>query len=764
MSDRSNYKLLSLGAAFLLFLLISLGFSIWFIKDFSIPLGGGGDYNIWEYLGFYFTRNLSFQPFPTLNLVNNQVFYPYGTNSVFQAWAIERDIFFATLYSLFWDGSWLQIYYLLTVIVTAVGSYSLLVWDYGIARSIGAGLIVSVGNFYVLNSYPNLGNVHHWTTLNFVADFLIVKRVTLRQDLPLRLILVRIGLLALSLGQPLGYVAALALLSLTVSLLFLTVILAYRYLREKLAIKELVAQRLRIYKKEIFTYTRQSLALLTFDVIVIYTYFPLALQIAREAKSFDFTKWPTGAWWANPLRAIIPYLPGLDPRQAFWQKIFQDSPEMLGSGSIGWFLLIIGAVGLWQTRKRIIIFIPLITILLLCSLYHPIHFPILKIFPWFSFYRVAGRSTAIYPVILCLFSLEINFSAIRRTKRQLLLSLMICLACTEVYTAYLPWINYQPFLFDKTFFTYMNYVKKQPGEAVLDWPFCVVGGNGMGLKELCPFYERNNSVFTLRRFHHKKVMGQYSGRLHPSQMEQYLQAGWDKLLFPDDTATRQKRCFKTDEWSFFEKFYQLNNFAGINLYVDLLPEDCVEEFYQRFGKPVVETLVAGAGQVKFIPKPPELRKQVNSALGVSLKFKSILDLAESNLLENESPHGIAVTGISTIEGSTPNNWRWALGSETSLVFELLTSQELNLLFSFDNPIEGQDVIVEVNGSTVKEITNIRKNEKIDQILKIPAVKGRNQIVFRYKYWNNKPVSFAPNDPRQMSISFTKFMIRPVNKE
>ena len=169
----------------------------------------------------------------------------------------------------------------------------------------------------------------------------------------------------------------------------------------------------------------------------------------------------------------------------------------------------------------------------------------------------------------------------------------------------------------------MNYVKNQPGEAVLDWPFCALGSN-LGYSAVCPYYKQNSGVYALRRFHQKKVMGQYFGRLHPAQIEPYLQAGWDKLLLPESDNTKRSHknhCFLPAEWSFFTDFYQLNDFAGINLYLDLLPEDCVSEFYTRFGTPVIETVVPVTGRVKFIPKPPDLRNRVNLASGTSLKFK-----------------------------------------------------------------------------------------------------------------------------------------------
>ena len=624
---------------------VSLAFSLLVIKNFSLPLTGWAgvgphpllnhDYvDYWEYMGFFFAKNLKLLPIPHLDMVNNQVFYPYGVNSVFQAWGIERDIFYAIFYLFFGVGPWLQFYYLLTLLITAIGTFILLVRDYGIFRASGAGFIVSFFNFYAIHKYPHhlLVSFIHWTTLSLIADFLIVKRVVLKQHVSLRLILVRACLLILSLGQDLGYVAGFALMSLTVSAIFIAVLLSYRYCRKKLRLTELFQRAVTTYKTEFFASSRTSLVLLCLCIIAGYIYLPLALQIAREAKSFDFTGISSGAWWVHPLRLLIPFFPFLNPGQVVFDQVLRDSPEGLGAGSPGWFLLILGTVGLWQARKQITVFIPLLIIFLLCLFYHPSLVPTLKIFPWFAFNRVAGRSSVIYPVILCLFALQINLNWLRSRNRQLVSALLVVLACTELYTAYSFKLDYQPYLLNQSFFTYMDYVKKQPGEAVLDWPFCIHGGNGIGI---CPYYRYNSVIHAMRRFHEKKVMGQYFGRLHPSQIEPYIQAGWDKLFFPDSSGvskkTHQARCFRADEWSFFTDFYKLNDFAGINLYVELLPEDCVSEFYARFGTPAVETLVPGAGRVKFIPKSPELRNQVNLALGATLKFEPLLDLSESKL-------------------------------------------------------------------------------------------------------------------------------------
>jgi hypothetical protein len=748
--------LLCLGVSFPLIFLV--------IKNFSGSLTGGGDIDYWEYTGFYFAKNLSLLPFPHLDLVNNQSFYPYGTSAVFQPWSIERDSLYAIFYSLFGIGPWLQIYYLITVLVTAIVTLNLLVQDYGLIRATGAGLLVSLFSFYAIHNYPHhlCYAVLHWTVLSLVVDFLIVKRVTLRQHVSLRLILLRACLLILSLGQELGYIAGFALMSFTISTGYIIVLLSYRYLKREWRLINSFRKLLNLYKNEFFAYPRICLALLSLTVVIGYIYLPLVVQISREAKSFDFTGVPNGAWWANPLRLLIPFFPSFNPGKVVIQQVLGDSPEGWGAGSPGWFLLILGTVGLWQARQKITIFIPLIIIFLLCLFYHPVDFPTLKLFPWFAFNRAQDRCTVIYPVIFCLFALHIQFEGLHLRSRQFLPALLVCLACTELFTAYSLNLNYQPYLLENNFFTYMNYVKVQPGEAVLDWPFCASGGNGVGLDTICPYFFKNGSIFSLRRFHQKKVMGQYFGRLHPSQIKPYLQAGWSNLFFPDSRdvfkAAKQKRCFRPQEWSFFTNFYKFNDFAGINLYVDLLPENCANEFYARFGTPTAQTKVPWAGQVKFITKTPQLR-QVDLALGINLKFEPFLDISEADLLRVRSPYGLTISGLSEIEKNAQgSSWRWALGPETRLSFKLPSSQSLALVFSFVNPISSQDVVVEANGVTVGRFVDIKKDDIIKRRVNFKSIEGLNTVVFKYKNWNKNQVTFAPNDPRPMAIKLAQLAI------
>jgi len=587
---------------FLLLIISLFAFSFLVIKDFQHPLFSSGDSELWEYMGFYFAKNLNLWPFPHLDLINNQVFYPYGINSVFQAWGIEMDLFYSFFYSFFGLGPWLQFYYLLSVFITAVGVFLLLFQDYGIVRATGTSLTVIFLNFYAIFRYTIHLNIAiiHWTILSLVADFILVKRIVFNQHISIIFILIRILLLILSFGQDLGYILGYALMSLTISLVFIILLTSYRYYQDKTQVMAQLTSELKLYKDELLRTSVTLYILLSLILFFSYFYLSLAFQIFREALSFDFSGVLNSAWWFNPLRILIPFLPNFNPIKppSSIESVFRDVPEWVGSldGTSSSFLLILAIIGLWQSRHKLHIYTPLLIIFFLCLLYVPtgkfnfsilqqilfksiyviftlfvlwltrrrknifipsliilfvlfIHifmrtpFPTLKIFPWFTFNRVAGRSTVIYPVILSLFALNIDLHQLNLLKKRIITAFLISLVCLELYTAYsLKSSAYSNNILSQDFLAYMNYVKQQPGEAVLDWPFCIAGGNGVGgNKGLCPLYNKNNIVFTLRKFHNKKVLGQYFGRLHPSQLEDYLQAGWDILLVADDPDIQGKR-------------------------------------------------------------------------------------------------------------------------------------------------------------------------------------------------------------------------------
>jgi hypothetical protein len=336
-------------------------------------------------------------------------------------------------------------------------------------------------------------------------------------------------------------------------------------------------------------------------------YLPITLEIVRATARLGAVD-VGGVWWTNQLRILIPYLPYLHPESAVSVAIFGDE-EGFGEDSCGWALLAAGLYGLHCSRKRgaLRVYLPLLVFFAVCMAFHPRNFPTLYLFPWFKFFRVAGRRTIVLPVVMTLFALEASFDGWTASRKRRAELAMALLALAEVATAYgVKAIRYRPFVVDDALLAFMTTVRAAPGEAVLDWPFCIAGGNGVGTHQLCPFYARNLTVGTYQRFHEKKVVGQYLSRLRASQIAPFVDAGWPRLFAPDsadlERATRQTRCLDAEELDFVTDFVTAHDFAGVNLYPELLADGCAADLYRRLGAPTAETKLPGVGVVQFIPR------------------------------------------------------------------------------------------------------------------------------------------------------------------
>jgi hypothetical protein len=591
------------------------------------PLAGPGDTQVFEYTGYYVARNLKLGHLPVLSLENNQVFYPYGTNSVFQPWGLERDCFYAVLHSFIGPGPWLPIYYVFSIVVTGVGGYAIARRDLGRVRALLVGCVPALLNFNAIAHYPfQFGyTIVHWTVLGIVVDYLIVRRVVQRRLVGVPLVLGRCLLLVLALGQDLTYAAGFSLLSAVVSFAFVSLVFVARasgiwsppwrdLWRPSFEVGKLRPRRLRL----------TELLLLLGVLGAAWLYVPLVVQIVSASNSYDLSGTAQGIWWVSPLRLLLPFLPSFHPMTPAAKGLFNDMragdvPE----GSPGLFLLVIAAMGLWQARRVWLSYVPLGIFLALCLLFHP-SFRTLNLFPWFDFFRVGGRSTTFYPVVFALFATGVRWERFASRSHRGGVALLVGLCGVETYTAYSTVLSFPDWRLDSSARDYMAQLKSQPGDAVLDWPFCVVGGNGVG-SELCPEGPRMLGVFAFRRFHEKKVMGQYFGRLHPNQPKPYIAAGWDRLLAkmdPSKPPVGPWSCLAPAEWRFFTDFFRLNDFAGINLWVDELPERCVVEFHARFGNPTSSAHVSGIGRVEFLPKPVALAGQVDPLAGMKLGLRS----------------------------------------------------------------------------------------------------------------------------------------------
>lgn len=607
-------------------LLLPILYGVFFIRNFSMPLSGGGDVDEWEYVGYYLSQHISFNPFPSLEFNHNLTFYPFGTTQVFSDWSLESNYWFAFFYSNFGHGAWLNFYYIISLIISFLGTYLIIKRDFGQNKAFFVGFVVTFFNFYALNKYPHHYNhsTIHWAILSLFTDFILVKRIIKREKISLKWIFLKAFILLATLGMNLGYICGFALNSFVISLIWVISVLLKRVFKGENQLK-IYFQR---WSNDLKT-SPQLYLLLSFPILlIIYFYMPLVFQIYFEAQSFHLDNANAPHFWSHPLRMFLPYFPTINTIYNPFIEILKDMPEGLGSGSPGWFCLGLGIVGFFGNRKQFwIVFLPLLILLVISTFYHPNKIPTLKIFPWGAYNRVPSRFTSLLPVIFSCFFLPTDLAKLPFKKVFMLL--FTTFFVLEMSVVYGFRFEQKPYEFDKNFFGYVENLKQQKGEAVMDFPFCIVGGDGTGLREnLCPIFQKTCNVYALSRFHGKKVIGGYYSHVHESAIKGFVGVGIGNWAKPDNDsyiegwkkATKIINTFDEQQLNHFVKYFQYNDFAGINICVDLIPTEMYQQIITVIGQPTNSTYFPGAGKVVFIPKPKEWFRYINAEKGKNIKF------------------------------------------------------------------------------------------------------------------------------------------------
>ncbi len=589
-------------ACVLALLAATLVYALVVVQHFGGPLIGIDDANGMEHYSFLFERQVTLGIPPRVTFApTKEVLYPFGTLVVFLPWGPERDLWYVVFHRHFGDGPWLQLYQTVSVAISSCATYFLLRRDHGALRALLVAFAGTFMNFYAVYKYPHHMNVAvlHWTIASVVVDFVLFHRLVTKRRWSTHLLLARLALLPALFGLDLGYVTGFGLLSGATTLFGMLAWCAAERLRGRHPLDRAWPEApLRDLRARPFA-TVVLVAILFASVAL---YVPLAVQIVQFTKTFRF-EGPGGSFWASQLRLLFPYLPGVHPASPLVQRIFGYA-EGTGEFSTGWALLAVAVLGLRDARRdrQLVVFLPIVAAFLLSFAYHPRHLPTLRIFPWFQFNRVAGRATLLFPIWFALVGLGWR-PALDRDRVKKGIAALGLLAALETVTAHAA-MAYRAFRPDASFWAFMRTVRESPGEAVLDWPFCIAGGNGIATKDLCPYYALTSTTFAYRRFHHKNVVGLLLARMSMSQAQPFYDLGLPKLFAPDHpeirTARHQTRCFDDSEMALFEGFFRSHDFAGINLYVDLLPPGCPEAFYARFGPPVAETRLPAEGRVQFI--------------------------------------------------------------------------------------------------------------------------------------------------------------------
>ena len=107
--------------------------------------------------------------------------------------------------------------------------------------------------------------------------------------------------------------------------------------------------------------------------------------------------------------------------------------------------------------------------------------------------------------------------------------------------------------------------------------------------------------------------------------------------------------------------------------------------------------------------------------------------------------------LGKIEHGLDNIFRWGLGPTTALTFTLDAARPLVLEFDFDNTLDGQNVVVAVNGKILENISGLGVGETRRLRLPITGRAGANDVLIAYSHWNHGTVTFAETDIRPMAL-------------
>ena len=567
--------------------------TLFFYYNFGLPLlplDGSGDIAGWEATGHYFKQNLKLLPFPNMSFETNDHFYPGGIPAVYQSWAFERDYWYAAFSSLFGQGPWLQMYFLLSQIIVSVGLFLLLSYR---LKAVPAGLLGffgSFGNIYLFVKYPShYGlSVAHWSLLALVADVLICQDVARRKCPHVLLLLARGMLLVASFGLELGYIVGINLTSFVLSAVYIFItLLQKRKDLQELSLKQVKkALSLQVHRSKVAS------GLLAFATVIFSVlYLPILAELFVSVKKIEVPNINGAIWFAEPVRFLFPFI---EPYYSNLARQVGDSPEGFPAGSMGWFFLfgfIITMVYAFKTRAYGII--PVMLLFLTFVFYKPYKGSWLQWMPWFTYARVGSRFTITYPIIVVSLAtlipmLQKGVSFKWKKGNVAILATLGLLAFLEYpfYKQYLTRPLVKPSM-PAGFFSYMEELKQRPGEAVLDWPFCFKGGNGIGSCE----FNNLESIWANKKYHDKKVLGTYFARLPAQFHDFYRQYGLQELL-----TKQRKGCLSERELTYLKLFYSYHDFAALQLYADQVSA-CVEGFKQVFGEPAKVVSFPHVGRV-----------------------------------------------------------------------------------------------------------------------------------------------------------------------
>jgi hypothetical protein len=719
-------------------------FYSWIIGYVDGPIVFKGDTAQYGFTSFYLVHNISWFPLPQLALSSDWTHYPYGANHVFLHWAFERDLVVGALNGLCGPGPWFQLYLVVSMAGTAIGAFLLLRTVHEVAEAALAGFVIGFCNFYAICKFPAHmpHSVVHWTALGIVLDYVLVRHFVNKEAVPPYLVIGRVALVALSLGLELGYIAGFGLLSFTITAVWVAVLAAIRG-----GFRELLHAPASRWKRWLAAARARPVLTTSALVLVLlgsWLYLPLSAQVALTSATVDSHEVEYRRW-ENPLRIFLPFLPGINP-EIVGEKVLGDHGEGWGFHfSPGLAFTLLAIFGITVGARRWPVYLPILVTFLMCLFFHPAKLPTLHLFPWFTYARVPGRATAVFPVLLVLLALSAWPLSRKRRWHKVAVVVLMLLLVTETTVAYgimssdrMSPSSKQLVVPDEDFWQLMQVIRDAPGEAVLDWPFAISAGGRLNV-----YRKRLRGMYHLAQFHQKKVLGAHLGRPWPGNLTAFQEAGWPHMFLPDAPrdlhqrlgifSYRQRRDFVDEEWQFISSFLELNDFCGILLYPDLLPVETVQGFYERFGEPVARaSFPPGPGRMEFIPKPQTMKAGLDREAGRTLRLqRPVLQL----------PLGVKLRADKfAIEDFLLDGW-----NDPQAKARRTVDRQARIRFSVEHPVpimftllasgvarQQQRVLFDLNGTEIASFKVAKEeNQRLEVLLPVEAMREENTLTLSF---------------------------------
>ena len=107
-------------------------------------------------------------------------------------------------------------------------------------------------------------------------------------------------------------------------------------------------------------------------------------------------------------------------------------------------------------------------------------------------------------------------------------------------------------------------------------------------------------------------------------MTGFVNTGIGNWAVPDSPnwrdAAKITNQFSEEQMAHFIKYFQYNDFAGINLYIDLIPPKMYQQIEKSIGKATQTSNFPGAGKVVFIPKPTAWQPLVDAKKAAKMRY------------------------------------------------------------------------------------------------------------------------------------------------